>query len=138
MLSPKRTKYRKQQKGRVGGIKPNNTQLQFGRYGLKSLGSGRITSQTIEAVRRAITRQFKRSGQVWIRVYPDIPVTSKPSEVRMGKGKGAPSYWVCRIQSGQILYEMDGVSQTLAKQAALLAFHKLPFKTAFVSNPTTS
>ena len=136
MLSPKRTKYRKQQKGRVGGIKSNTTGLQFGRYGLKSLAHGRITSQTIEAVRRALTRKFKRSGQIWIRVYPDIPVTSKPSEVRMGKGKGAPSSWVCRVKAGQILYEMDGVSLPLARQAALLAFHKLPVRTAFIYDST--
>jgi large subunit ribosomal protein L16 len=136
MLSPKRTKYRKQQKGRIGGVKSNTTQLQFGRYGLKSLTHGRITSQTMEAVRRALTRKFKRSGQIWIRIYPDIPVTSKPSEVRMGKGKGAPSSWICRVKAGQILFEMDGVSLTLARQAALLAFHKLPVRTTFVSDLT--
>jgi large subunit ribosomal protein L16 len=131
MLSPKRTKYRKQQKGKLGNICPNTTRLQFGKYGVKSLASGRIKAKTIEAVRRVITRKLKRGGQVWIRVYPDIAVTAKPLEVRMGKGKGAASYWICRVKAGQILYEIDGVSLSLAKQAALLAYYKLPIKTTF-------
>lgn len=131
MLSPKRTKYRKQQKGKLGNIRPNTTRLQFGKYGVKSLASGRIKAKTIEAVRRVITRKLKRGGQVWIRVYPDIAVTAKPLEVRMGKGKGAASYWICRVKAGQILYEIDGVSLSLAKQAALLAYYKLPIKTTF-------
>lgn len=133
MLQPKRTKYRKYQKGRIKGIKPNTTELKFGRYGLKSLETGRITARTLEAVRRVLTRKFKRTGQIWIRIFPDISVSSKPAEVRMGKGKGSPEYWVCRIQKGQILFEMDGVSSQLAQQAAILAYYKLPLKTKFVS-----
>lgn len=132
MLSPKRTKFRKYQKGTIGGIKSNTTKLEFGKYGVKALEQGRITARTIEAVRRVMTRKFKRSGQIWIRIFPDIPVTEKPLEVRMGKGKGAPSFWICRIQPGQILFEMDGISLTLAKQAALLADHKLPLKSKLV------
>ena len=118
---------------RCGGIQPNSTQLQFGRYGLKALDSQRISAQTIEAVRRTITRQFKRSGMLWIRVFPDIPVTSKPAAMRMGKGKGNPSLWICRVQPGQIMYEMDGVPLQLAQVAARQAAYKLPIKTAFVS-----
>ena len=132
MHTPKRTKYRKYQKGRCGGIQPNCTKLQFGKYGLKSLDAKRISAQTIEAVRRVITRQFKRNGVLWIRVFPDIPVSKKPAAMRMGKGKGAPSSWVCRVQPGQILYEMDGVSLQLAQQAAHLAHYKLPIKTCFI------
>ena len=132
MLSPKRTKFRKYQKGTIGGIKSNTTKLEFGQYGIKALEQGRITARTIEAVRRVMTRKFKRSGQIWIRIFPDIPVTEKPLEVRMGKGKGAPAFWICRIQPGQILFEMDGISLTLAKQAALLADHKLPLKSKLV------
>jgi large subunit ribosomal protein L16 len=132
MLSPKRTKFRKYQKGKAKGIKSNTTQLEFGKYGIKSLESGRIAGNTIEAVRRVMTRKFKRAGQIWIRVFPDIPVTTKPAEVRMGKGKGAPSFWICRIQAGEILYEIDGVSLPLAKQAARLADQKLGLKTKFV------
>jgi len=132
MLSPKRTKYRKYQKGSKKGIQSNNTELKFGKYGLKSLDSGRIHAKTIEAVRRTITRKLKRTGQVWIRVFPDTVVTRKPAEVRMGKGKGAPCFWVCKVRAGQILYEMDGVAVSLAKQAANLAYQKLPVKTAFL------
>lgn len=132
MLCPKRTKYRKYQKGRIKGIRSNTNQLMFGEYGLKSLETGRIPSRTIEAVRRVLTRKFKRTGQIWIRIFPDIAVSSKPAEVRMGKGKGAPSFWVCRVQKGQILFEMDGISPQLAQQAALLAYYKLPVKTKFV------
>ncbi len=134
MLSPKKTKFRKYQKGDIRGIKSNITTLKFGKYGLKSLQCGKITAKTIEAVRRAITRKFKRSGKIWIKIFPDIPVTQKPLEVRMGKGKGAPSFWICRIQAGQILFEMDGISFQLAKQAATLAKHKLPIKTELVFN----
>ena len=133
MLSPKRTKFRKYQKGTIGGIKSNITKLEFGKYGLKALQEGRISARTIEAVRRVMTRKFKRAGQIWIRLFPDISITEKPLEVRMGKGKGAPSFWVCRVQPGQILFEMDGISFTLAKQAAVLADHKLPIKTKFIS-----
>ena len=134
MLSPKRTKFRKYQKGTIGGVKPNMTQLKFGDYGLKALQSGCINATTIEAVRRAMTRKFKRSGKIWIRIFPDIPVTRKPLEVRMGKGKGAPSFFMCRIQAGEILFEMSGVNLQLAKQAASLAEYKLPIKTEFISH----
>ena len=132
MLLPKRTKFRKYQKGRIRGIKPNTTQLRFGQYGLKALDTGRIPAKTLEAVRRVITRNFKRTGQIWIRIFPDIPISAKPAEVRMGKGKGSPSFWVARIQRGQILFEMDGISLQLAKQAANLAYYKLPIKTKFI------
>ncbi len=127
MFPPKRTKYRKQQKGRAQLIESNQSNISFGRYGIRALESGRLRLNTIEAVRRAITRKLRRSGQVWIRVYPDISVSVKPLEVRMGKGKGPPSYWMCRIKAGQLLYEIDGVSPTLAKQASCLAASKLPF-----------
>ena len=133
MLQPKRTKFRKFQKGRVKGILSNTTQLEFGQFGLKALESGRIPARTIEAVRRIITRKFKRMGQIWIRIFPDISVSSKPAEVRMGKGKGSPNFWICRVKKGQILFEMDGVSPQLAKQAALLAYYKLPIKTKFLT-----
>jgi len=109
MLHPKRTKFRKFQKGKFPGTNSNTTQLAFGQYGLKALESGRIPSRTLEAVRRVLTRKFKRTGQIWIRIFPDIAVSTKPAEVRMGKGKGAPSYWVCKIKQGQILFEMDGI-----------------------------
>jgi large subunit ribosomal protein L16 len=131
MYPPKRTKYRKQQKGRAQSVESNQSNLSFGKYGIRALESGRLCLNTIEAVRRVITRKLKRSGQVWIRIYPDISVSAKPLEVRMGKGKGAPSYWICRIKAGQLLYEIDGVSSILAKQAFLLAASKLPFAIRF-------
>ena len=134
MLSPKRTKFRKVHKIRRKGILGNLQGLEFGKFGIQSLEDGRLDARTIEAVRRVLTRHFKRSGQIWIRVFPDLGITSKPAEVRMGKGKGAHSHWTCPIQKGQILYEMDGVSQTLAEQAARLAHHKLPFRTRFIIN----
>lgn len=144
MYAPKRTKYRKQQKGRSGGVESNNSQIWFGKYAIKSLDHTRLKSSTIEAVRRAITRKLKRSlvgdgmskrgGQLWIRTYPDLSVTSKPLEVRMGKGKGSLSYWASRIKVGQILYEIDGVSCALAKEAALLAASKLPLRTTFIKS----
>ena len=133
MLQPKGTKFRKFQKGRVKGILSNTTQLEFGQFGLKALEPGRIAAKTIESLRRIITRKFKRMGQIWIRVFPDISVSSKPAEVRMGKGKGSPSYWICRVKKGQILFEMDGISPQLAKQAALLAYYKLALKTKFIT-----
>lgn len=133
MYNPKRTKFRKYQKGRTRGTKGNQTFLQFGKYGLKSLECGRVSARTIEAVRRVMTRKFKRAGQIWIRVFPDLAVTNKPAEVRMGKGKGSVSYWVCSVQSGQILYEMDGIPPLLAKAGSQLAYHKLPLKTEFLS-----
>lgn len=134
MLSPKRTKFRKYQKGNIKRIQSNNIPLRFGKYGLKSLESGKISASTIEAVRRTITRKLKRSGKIWIKIFPDIPVTQKPLEVRMGKGKGAPSFWICRIKAGQILFEIDGISLQLAKQAFKLADSKLPIKTQFIFN----
>lgn len=130
MLQPKRTKFRKFQKGRIGGVKVNT--LSFGKYGVQSLESGRLKASVIEAVRRVMTRKLKRNGQIWIRVFPDISVSQKPAEVRMGKGKGSPSYWMCRIKKGQILFEIDGVNQDLAKNAAQLANQKLPFHTKFI------
>ena len=132
MVIPKRTKFRKYQKGGKKGFQSNMMELQFGRYGLKALHDGQIHAKTIEAVRRVMTRKFKRTGKIWIRILPDIIVTAKSAQVRMGKGKGSPSHWICRIQPGEILYEMDGVSFSLAKQAADLAYHKLPIKTAFL------
>ena len=131
MLSPKRTKYRKHQKRFAKGLQSNTTELKFGRYGIKSVEQARIHTKTIEAVRRTITRKLRRTGQVWIRVFPDLVVTRKPAEVRMGKGKGSPAFWVCRIQPGQLLYEIDGVPASLAMQAARLAYYKLPVKTMF-------
>ena len=133
MLPPKRTKYRKQQKGRNGRIQSNQPKLSWGRYGIISLSSTRLSANTIEAVRRVITRKLKRIGQVWVPVHPSLSVTEKPLEVRMGKGKGSVSYWVCRIKKGQLLYEIDGVDLSRAKQAWLLADSKLPIKTKFYS-----
>lgn len=133
MLQPKRTKFRKFHKGRCGGIRPNLQEIHFGRYAIKTTESGRLSAKTIEAVRRILTRTFRRRGTVWIRVFPDISVTKKPSEVRMGKGKGAVDYWMVRVQAGHILFEMDGIPHELAKQASILASHKLPFQTKFIS-----
>ena len=136
MLSPKRTKFRKQHKGRVKGIATSGTELNFGAYGLKAVEPGRITARQIEASRRAITRHIRRQGRVWIRVFPDVPVSSKPAEVRMGKGKGSPEYWMCRVRPGRIMFELDGVPADLAQQAFLLAAAKLPMRTRFVTrNP---
>jgi large subunit ribosomal protein L16 len=131
MYPPKRTKYRKQQKGRAQSLESNQSILSFGKYAIRASENGRLRLNTIEAVRRVITRKLKRSGQVWIRVYPAISVSAKPLEVRMGKGKGAPSYWMCRVKAGQLLYEIDGVSSALAKEASLLAASKLPFTVRF-------
>jgi large subunit ribosomal protein L16 len=132
MLYPKRTKYRKYQKGRCHSCKVDGTQLSFGKFGIKACEPGRISYQTIEAARRAISRKFRRSGQIWVRVFADIPITSKPTEVRMGKGKGNPTGWIARISEGQILFEMDGVTLANAQQAALLAKQKLSLSTKFV------
>ena len=132
MLFPKRTRYRKYQKGKSQGLESNSTALHFGGYGLKCLQSGRIAACTLEAVRRVMTRKFKRMGKIWIRVFPDIVVTAKPAEVRMGKGKGSPVSWICRVQKGQVLFEMDGISLQQAQQAFRLAYYKLPLKTKFV------
>ena len=133
MLSPKRTKYRKQHKGRIHGKAKGATELNFGAYGLKAAAPERITARQIEAARRAMTRYMRRTGRVWIRLFPDVPVSSKPAEVRMGGGKGAPEFWVCRVKPGRIMFEIDGVSQTVAKEALRLAAAKLPLRTRFVS-----
>ena len=133
MLSPKRTKFRKQHKGRVKGVAASGTSLNFGAYGLKAVEAGRVTARQIEASRRAITRYIRRQGRVWIRIFPDVPVSSKPAEVRMGKGKGSPEYWMCRVKPGRVMFELDGVPTDLARQAFLLAAAKLPMKTRFIS-----
>jgi len=132
MLQPKKTKFRKQFKGRIHGVAKGGTNLDFGQYGLKAVEPERITARHIEAARRALTRHMRRAGRVWIRVFPDVPVSSKPAEVRMGKGKGAPELWVCRVKPGRIMFEIDGVPSTLAREALSLAAAKLPIKTRFV------
>ncbi len=132
MLQPKRTKFRKMQKGRVRGIAQRGHQLSFGTFGIKSLEPGWITSRQIEAARIAMTRAMKREGQVWIRIFPDKPITKKPAEVRMGKGKGAPDYWVATVRPGTVLFEAAGVDVELAKEALRLAAQKLPLSTKFV------
>ena len=132
MLQPARTKFRKAHKGRIKGIATSGTDLAFGQYGLKAMEPDRITARQIEAARRAMTRHMKRAGRVWIRIYPDVPVSKKPLEVRMGSGKGAPEFWVCRVKPGRIMFELDGVPVTLAKEALALAAAKLPIKTRFV------
>ncbi len=133
MLSPKRTKYRKQHKGRIHGRATGGTRLNFGAYGLKATTPDRVTARQIEAARRAITRHLKRAGRVWIRVFPDVPVSAKPAEVRMGSGKGTPEYWAVRVKPGRILFEVDGVSREMARHAFELAAAKLPVQTRFVS-----
>jgi large subunit ribosomal protein L16 len=133
MLSPKKTKYRKQQKGRIRGKAHAATELNFGDFGLQALEGGRITNRQIEAARIAMTRFIKRTGRIWIRVYPDKPFTKKPAETRMGKGKGAVEGWMAVVQSGRILYEMEGVPEDRAKEAFRLASHKLPIATRFVA-----
>ncbi len=133
MLSPKRTKFRKQHKGRVHGMAKGGTEINFGSYDLKAITPGRITARQIEAARRAITRHIKRAGRVWIRVFPDVPVSRKPAEVRMGKGKGTPEYWMCRIKPGRIMFELDGVEHDIAREAFALAAAKLAVKTRFVA-----
>jgi large subunit ribosomal protein L16 len=132
MLQPARTKYRKQQKGRNKGIATRGNKVSFGEYGLKSVARGRLTARQIEAARRAMTRHIKRGGRIWIRIFPDKPVSQKPAEVRMGNGKGNPEFFVAEIQAGKVLYEMDGVDEALARQAFALAAAKLPLKTVFV------
>ena len=133
MLQPMRTKFRKAHKGRIHGIATSGIDLAFGQFGLKAMEPDRLTARQIEAARRALTRHMKRAGQVWIRVYPDTPVSKKPIEVRMGKGKGAVEYWVARVKPGRILFEVDGISVELAKEALTLAAAKLPIKTRFVA-----
>jgi len=132
MLQPARTKYRKQQKGRNKGIATRGNKVSFGDYGLKAIARGRLTARQIEAARGAMTRHIKRGGRIWIRIFPDKPVSKKPAEVRMGNGKGNPEYWVAEIQPGKVLYEMDGVDEALAREAFALAAAKLPLKTTFV------
>ena len=132
MLSPKRTKFRKAHKGRIHGLAKGGTQLNFGSYGLKALAPERVTARQIEAARRAITRHLRRSGRVWIRIFPDVPVSAKPAEVRMGKGKGTPEFWVARVKPGRIMFEIDGVSWDLAREAFTLAAAKLPMDTRIV------
>ena len=132
MLQPARTKYRKQQKGRNKGVATRGTRVSFGEYGLKAIGRGRLTARQIEAARRAMTRHIKRGGRIWIRIFPDKPVSHKPAEVRMGNGKGNPEYFVAEIRPGKVLYEMDGVEEPMARTAFALAAAKLPIRTAFV------
>ena len=133
MLSPKRTKYRKAFKGRIHGQAKGGTTLAFGEFGLKALEPERVTARQIEAARRAITRHMKRAGRVWIRIFPDLPVSMKPAEVRMGSGKGSPEFWACRIKPGRVMFEIGGVSATVAKEAFDLAAAKLPIKTKFIA-----
>jgi large subunit ribosomal protein L16 len=133
MLAPKRVKWRKQQKGRMRGLSKGGSDLNFGEFGLQATACGRLTSRQIEAARIAITRHVKRGGKIWIRIFPDKPITKKPAETRMGKGKGAPEEWVAVIRPGRILYELEGVEVKIAQEACRLAAHKLPVKTKFVS-----
>ncbi len=133
MLSPKRTKYRKAHKGRLHGNAKGGTDLNFGAYGLKAITAGRVTARQIEAARRAITRHLKRTGRVWIRIFPDVPVSTKPTEVRMGRGKGSPEYWMCRVKPGRVMFEVDGVAANLAKSAIERGAAKLPMATRFVT-----
>jgi large subunit ribosomal protein L16 len=132
MLQPKRTKFRKAHKGRIKGTATGGTALNFGSYGLKSLEAERVTARQIEAARRAMTREMKRAGRVWIRIFPDLPVSKKPTEVRMGKGKGSVEYWAARVKPGRIMFEIDGVDDATARQALTLASAKLPVKTRIV------
>ena len=132
MLQPKNTKFRKQHKGRNTGLAQRGSAVSFGEFGLKAIGRGRLTARQIEAARRAMTRHIKRGGRIWIRIFPDKPVSKKPAEVRMGNGKGNPEYFVAEIVPGKVLYEMDGVEESLAREAFALAAAKLPIRTAFV------
>ena len=133
MLQPKKTKYRKAHKGRIHGLAKGGTALNFGAYGLKATSPGRISARQIEAARRAITRHMRRVGKLWIRVFPDVPVSSKPAEVRQGKGKGSPEWWAARVKPGRIMFELDGVSKDVAQEAFVLASAKLPVDTRFVT-----
>jgi large subunit ribosomal protein L16 len=132
VLQPARRKYRKEQKGRNKGVATRGNKVSFGEFGLKAVGRGRLTARQIEAARRAMTRHIKRGGRIWIRIFPDKPISQKPAEVRMGNGKGNPEFWVAEIQPGKVLYEMDGVDEVMAKAAFRLAAAKLPLQTAFV------
>jgi len=133
MLQPKRTKSRKAHKGRIHGNSKGGTALNFGAYGLKAIEPERLTARQIEAARRAITRAMKRTGRVWIRIFPDVPVSAKPAEVRMGSGKGSPEFWVCRVAPGRIMFEVDGVPAALAREALTLGAAKLPIRTRFIA-----
>ncbi len=133
MLQPNKTKFRKAFKGRIHGVATSGNALNFGEYGLKALEPERVSARQIEAARRAMTRHMKRAGRVWIRVFPDVPVSKKPTEVRMGKGKGAPEFWAAKVKPGRIMFEIDGVSQDIAKEALTLAAAKLPIKTRFIA-----
>ena len=133
MLQPKRTKFRKAHKGRIHGNAKGGTRLAFGAFGLKAIGPGRVNAREIEAARRAITREMKRAGRVWIRIFPDVPVSSKPTEVRMGKGKGSPEYWMCRVKPGRIMFEVDGVPAAVAHKAFELGTAKLSVRTKVVT-----
>jgi|TARA_B110000305_G_scaffold122707_1_gene137423 large subunit ribosomal protein L16 len=135
MLQPKRTKFRKQHKGRIKGVAKGGSLLNFGAYGLKSLEPSRVTARQIEAARRAMTRHMKRAGRVWIRIFPDVPVTKKPTEVRMGKGKGSVEFWAAKVKPGRVLFEIDGVSGVVARQAFELAAAKLPVKCKIIVRP---
>ena len=135
MLQPKRTKFRKQHKGRIHGAAKAGFQLNFGAYGLKAQEPARVTARQIEAARRAMTRHMKRSGRVWIRIFPDVPVSKKPTEVRMGKGKGVPEFWAARVKPGRIMFEVDGVSAAVAREAMRLAAAKLPVRCRYVARP---
>src|SRR5437016_3616255 len=132
MLQPTRTKFRKAHKGRIKGVASSGVELAFGQFGLKAIEPERVTARQIEAARRALTRHMRRAGRVWIRIFPDVPVSKKPTEVRMGKGKGAPEFWACRVAPGRIMFELDGVPAGVAREALLLAGAKLPIKTRFI------
>lgn len=132
MLSPKKVKFRKRMKGRLRGLSHRGSEVSFGDYGLMAVTGGRLTARQIEAARIAMTRKIKRGGKVWIRIFPDVPVTSKPAETRMGKGKGSPEFWVANVKPGRVMYEMDGVSPELAAEAFRVASHKLPIQTRMV------
>ena len=136
MMQPKKTKFRKAHKGRIHGVATSGATLSFGQFGLKAMAPERITARQIEAARRALTREMKRAGRVWIRVFPDVPVSKKPAEVRMGSGKGAPEFWVCKIKPGRILFEVDGVPREVAEESMRLAACKLPIATKFVARLT--
>jgi large subunit ribosomal protein L16 len=138
MLMPKRTKYRKQMKGRIRGAAHRGSNIDFGEYALLALDPGKLTSRQIEAARVALTRRVKRGGKIWIRIFPDKPITRKPAETRMGKGKGSPEYWVAVVRPGRILFELEGVTPELAREAMQLARHKLPIRTRFISRATLS
>ena len=133
MLQPMKTKFRKAHKGRIHGVATSGASLSFGEYGLKAMEPDRVTARQIEAARRAMTRHMKRAGRVWIRIFPDVPVSIKPAEVRMGSGKGSPEFWVCRVHPGRILFEIDGVPAELAREALTLGAAKLPIRTKFIA-----